>query len=46
MNNFGILTEQGYPIGQFGFKPISEETVKEFDKDDKEKNKEEKENVE
>lgn len=41
MNNFGILTEQGYPMGQFGFKPISEETIKELDKENKNKEDEE-----
>ena len=24
-NTYGIVTEQGYPIGQFGFSPINEE---------------------
>lgn len=24
-NKFGVITEQGYPVGQFGYKPLSEE---------------------
>ena len=24
-NNYGVINEQGYPVGQFGFRPISEQ---------------------
>lgn len=27
-NNYGVVTEQGYPVGQFGFKPITEQDKK------------------
>ena len=37
MSNFGVITEQGYPMGQFGFKPISEEAAKELEKEEKRK---------
>ena len=35
MSNFGVITEQGYPMGQFGFNPISEEAKKKLDKENK-----------
>ena len=34
MSDYGVITEQGYPVGQFGFQPISEETKKKLDEDD------------
>lgn len=34
MSNFGVITEQGYPMGQFGFNPISEEAKKKLEKED------------
>lgn len=43
MANIGVITEQGYPAGQFGYKPISEAERKEieaaFAKKEAEKNK-------
>ena len=38
MSDYGVVTEQGYPVGQFGFQPISEETKKKLDEDEKKKN--------
>ena len=35
MSNFGVITEQGYPMGQFGFNPISEEAKKKLEKENK-----------
>lgn len=37
MADFGVITEQGYPAGQFGFKPITESEKKSIE--DSEKNK-------
>lgn len=37
MTDFGVITEQGYPAGQFGFKPITESEKKSIE--DSEKNK-------
>ena len=43
MANIGVINEQGYPAGQFGFKPLTEsekksiEEVEEKKKDDKKK---------
>lgn len=35
--NYGLVTEQGYPAGQFGFKPVSEETRKQIEESEKNK---------
>ena len=35
MAQYGVITEQGYPMGQFGFNPISEEAKKKLDKENK-----------
>lgn len=43
--NFGVITEQGYPIGQFGFTSLTE-SEKENIKKDEENKKKEKENEE
>ena len=43
-NNFGVINEQGYPAGQFGFTPITEQERKKIEED--EKKKEEKKNNE
>ena len=43
-NNFGCIVEQGYPAGQFGFTPITEQERKKIEED--EKKKEEKKNNE
>ena len=43
-NNFGVINEQGYPAGQFGFKAVNEEERKNIEKSKKdEKENEEKE---
>lgn len=36
--NYGLVTEQGYPAGQFGFKPVSEETRKQIEESEKKSN--------
>ena len=41
--NFGVITEQGYPVGQFGFTSLTE-SEKENIKKDEENKKKEKEN--
>ena len=42
--NFGVITEQGYPIGKFGFSSITEDEKKKLEEDmDEKKIKEEKE---
>ena len=38
MSDYGVITEQGYPVGQFGSQPISEEAKKKLDEDEKKKN--------
>lgn len=35
--NYGVITEQGYVGGQFGFKPLNEQDRKAVDEDDKKK---------
>lgn len=49
-NKFAVITEQGYPVGQFGFKPLNEEdnrkVLEEQKKADKKNNKSEKEDKE
>lgn len=42
-NKFGVINEQGYPAGQFGFTPINESDKKIIDDSDKEDSKDEKE---
>lgn len=45
-NKFGVITEQGYPIGQFGFNAINEEerkNIEEYEKNKKTDKNEEKE---
>lgn len=43
-NKFGVINEQGYPIGQFGFSPINENDKKNIEDSEKEsKNEKEKE---
>lgn len=39
-SDFGVLTEQGYVGGQFGFKPVSEEVKEEILKEEENKKKE------
>ena len=37
--NFGVINEQGYPVGQFGFTPVNEsdqKAIEESEKKDKE----------
>lgn len=36
-NKFGVITEQGYPIGQFGFNAINEEERKNIEESEKNK---------
>ena len=43
-NNFGIIVEQGFVAGQFGFTPVTEQERKKIEED--EKKKEEKKNNE
>jgi hypothetical protein len=31
-NNYGVINEQGYPVGQFGFNPLSEQEKAAIDK--------------
>ena len=33
-NNYGVINEQGYPVGQFGFKPVSEAEKAAIEKDE------------
>lgn len=43
-NKFGVINEQGYPAGQFGFTPINENDKKNIEDSEKEsKNEKEKE---
>ena len=42
MSNFGVITEQGYTMGKFGFKPVNEEAIKELEKENKDKRKDDK----
>ena len=35
-SKFGVINEQGYPAGQFGFTPVNESEKKESDKKEKE----------
>lgn len=39
-NNVGVVTEQGYPMGGFGFNPISESDQKVIDSNNESKPKE------
>lgn len=39
-SNYGVITEQGYPAGQFGFSPINEEEKKNIEKENNEDKKE------
>lgn len=41
--NYGVITEQGYPAGDFGFDPVSEEAQKKLEKDYGKLNKDDKE---
>lgn len=41
-SNYGVLTEQGYPVGQFGFNPLTEQESKKIANDDKDKKKKDK----
>lgn len=34
-NEMGIITEQGYPMGQFGFKPLNEDEKKRIEDSNK-----------
>ena len=44
-NKFGVINEQGYPAGQFGFVPVNESDKKNIEDSEKEsKDKNEKEN--
>lgn len=36
--NYGVLTEQGYPVGQFGYNPLNEQDTKKI-KESEDKNK-------
>ena len=38
MANPGVITEQGYPAGQFGFNPVSEQEAKAIEESMKNKN--------
>lgn len=42
-SNFGVINEQGYPAGQFGFTPVNENEKKNIEDSEKEKDKKEKE---
>lgn len=42
-NNFGVINEQGYPAGQFGFVPVNESDKKNIQESEEDKNKKEKE---
>lgn len=44
-SKFGVINEQGYPAGQFGFTPVNESEQKNIEDSDKKKesNKKEKE---
>ena len=41
MADFGVINEQGYPAGQFGFVPVSESEKKSVEEAEKKKKKEE-----
>lgn len=41
--NFGVINEQGYPAGQFGFTALNEEEKKNIEKSNNEEDKKEKE---
>lgn len=41
-SDYGVVTEQGYVEGQFGFKPISKEDKEEILKEEKEKKEDDK----
>lgn len=41
--NFGVINEQGYPAGQFGFKPLNEDDKRNIEKSEKDNDKKEKE---
>lgn len=36
-NNYGVINEQGYPVGQFGFTPVNESERKSIEEDEKKK---------
>jgi len=36
-NNFGVITEQGFPAGQFGFDKLNEETAEKIKRDEQKK---------
>lgn len=38
--NFGVINEQGYPAGQFGFKPLNEDDKRNIEKSENDKEKE------
>lgn len=42
-NNYGVINEQGYPIGQFGFKPLNESEKTQIEKDKKKESEEKRE---
>lgn len=45
-DKFGVIQEQGYPVGQFGFKPLNEADQKRLEEEDKKKKSEDKEEKE
>ena len=36
-NKFGVITEQGYPVGEFGFRPLNEEDQEQVKKSEADK---------
>ena len=38
-NNFGVITEQGFPMGQFGFEKLNESDQEKLKKDKENENK-------
>ena len=36
-NKFGVITEQGYPVGEFGFQPLNEEDQEQIKKSEADK---------
>ena len=36
-NKFGVITEQGYPVGEFGFHPLNEEDQEQVKKSEADK---------
>lgn len=42
-NNYGVINEQGYPTGQFGFTPVNENDKKNIKESEEDKTKKEKE---